>query len=252
MFSVPESIEIRAPADRANHSTGTRMRSARSMAAMTRAHSGSATEPSALVGSPQQHHPGHALGVALRRRGDHADDDPRPCCRPRPVDRHERRPSSSRSCSTNVPSGPASSATSSYGYTMPRRRGTQHLLPRSRRAAGSARWAAGHATRYPGAGVVGDGTATSRVAPVSGSRRPAEDSTSSTPAPSWWAPPGCHRTQLLGGQLDRRPHVIRHGWCRGASSRAAALLRTDASRQAASVPSRRATRPGGPGNPAAA
>ena len=36
MFSVPESIEIRAPADSANHSTGTRIRSARSRAAMTR------------------------------------------------------------------------------------------------------------------------------------------------------------------------------------------------------------------------
>ena len=34
MFSVPESIEIRAPADRANHSTGTCICSARSSAAM--------------------------------------------------------------------------------------------------------------------------------------------------------------------------------------------------------------------------
>ena len=66
MFSVPESIEIRAPADSANHSTGTRIRSARSSAAITRAHSGSASAPSALVGSPQQHHPGDALGVARR------------------------------------------------------------------------------------------------------------------------------------------------------------------------------------------
>ena len=63
MFSVPESIEIRAPADSANHSTGTRIRSARSRAAMIRAHSGSATAPSALVGSPQSTHAGHALGV---------------------------------------------------------------------------------------------------------------------------------------------------------------------------------------------
>ena len=52
MFSVPLSIEIFAPDDSANHSTGTPISSARSSAAITRAHSGSATEPSALVGSP--------------------------------------------------------------------------------------------------------------------------------------------------------------------------------------------------------
>ena len=66
MFSVPESIEIRAPAESANHSTGTDIRSARSRAAMIRAHSGSATAPRALVGSPQQHHAGDALGVPRR------------------------------------------------------------------------------------------------------------------------------------------------------------------------------------------
>ena len=53
MFSVPESIEMRAPAESANHSTGTPRRSARSSAAMTRRHSCSATEPSDFVGSPQ-------------------------------------------------------------------------------------------------------------------------------------------------------------------------------------------------------
>src|SRR5881392_2462011 len=53
MFSVPESIEMRAPAESANHSTGTPRRSARSSAAMTRRHSCSATDPSDLVGSPQ-------------------------------------------------------------------------------------------------------------------------------------------------------------------------------------------------------
>ena len=52
MFSVPEDIEIRAPADSANHSSGTRIRSARSSAAITREHSGSDSAPSALVGSP--------------------------------------------------------------------------------------------------------------------------------------------------------------------------------------------------------
>ena len=53
MFSVPESIEMRAPADSANHSTGSPRSSARSSAAMTRAHSGSATAPSDRSGSPQ-------------------------------------------------------------------------------------------------------------------------------------------------------------------------------------------------------
>ena len=52
MFSVPLSIEILAPEDRVNHSTGTPSSSARSMAATTVAHSATATVPSALVGSP--------------------------------------------------------------------------------------------------------------------------------------------------------------------------------------------------------
>ncbi len=52
MFSVPLSIEIFAPDDRVNHSTGTPISSARSMAATTIAHSATATVPSALVGSP--------------------------------------------------------------------------------------------------------------------------------------------------------------------------------------------------------
>ena len=52
MFSVPLSIEIFAPADSANHSSGTRICSARSSAARMRAHSGSASEPTSLLGSP--------------------------------------------------------------------------------------------------------------------------------------------------------------------------------------------------------
>ena len=52
MFSVPLSIEMRAPDDSANHSTGSPRSSARSSAAMTIEHSGSDTVPSALVGSP--------------------------------------------------------------------------------------------------------------------------------------------------------------------------------------------------------
>ena len=52
MFSVPLSIEILAPEDSVNHSTGTPISSARSIAATTVAHSRTATVPRALVGSP--------------------------------------------------------------------------------------------------------------------------------------------------------------------------------------------------------
>jgi len=52
MFSVPESIEIFAPADTANHSIGASSWRASSIAAITRAHSASASAPNALVGSP--------------------------------------------------------------------------------------------------------------------------------------------------------------------------------------------------------
>jgi hypothetical protein len=54
MFSVPLDIEMVAPEDSANHSTGMPRSSARSSAAMTRAHSGSATVPRAFVGSPKR------------------------------------------------------------------------------------------------------------------------------------------------------------------------------------------------------
>ena len=52
MFSVPLSIAIRAPEESENHSSGTPSSSARSSAAMIRRHSGSASAPSARVGSP--------------------------------------------------------------------------------------------------------------------------------------------------------------------------------------------------------
>ena len=52
MFSVPLSSAIRAPEDRANHSTGTPSCRATSSAPMIRRHSASATLPSPLVGSP--------------------------------------------------------------------------------------------------------------------------------------------------------------------------------------------------------
>ena len=89
MFSVPLSMAIFAPADSANHSTGTPSRSARSSAAMIRRHSGSASEPSARVGSPRMRDALHALRVALGRIADQSDDDAGGVVCKRPVDRHE-------------------------------------------------------------------------------------------------------------------------------------------------------------------
>ena len=51
MFSVPDSIEISAPEETANHSTGTPMSAARARAALTIRHSGSARLPRPRVGS---------------------------------------------------------------------------------------------------------------------------------------------------------------------------------------------------------
>ena len=79
MFSVPESIAIRAPEETANHSTGTPSRSARSSAAITRAHSGSASEPSASRRVAEQRDAQHALGMAVGAVADQPDDDARAC-----------------------------------------------------------------------------------------------------------------------------------------------------------------------------
>src|SRR5918996_3367049 len=73
MFSVPLSIAIRAPEETANHSSGTPSRSARPMAARMRAHSGSASEPSRLLGSPStatRVTPSGWAGVRLRTTPD--------------------------------------------------------------------------------------------------------------------------------------------------------------------------------------
>ncbi len=112
MFSVPESIEIRAPAERANHSTGTCMRSARSRAAMMRRHSGSETEPSDFVGSPQSTTrvtPSGCSGVGVVTTAAMMPA----LLRPRGRSTGTRAPVSSRSCSTRVPPGPASTDASS-------------------------------------------------------------------------------------------------------------------------------------------
>ena len=146
MFSVPESIAIFAPADSANHSTGTPSSSARSSAAITRRHSGSASEPSERVGSPSmttRSMPSGWRSVWLRTRpttmlasfvaGGRSTGT--------------RVPSASRSCSTNSPGGivapgsarsGASSLTISAGWTVPRRRAeTIRAAPSSSTRSGS-------------------------------------------------------------------------------------------------------------------
>ena len=119
MFSVPDSIEIRAPAESANHSSGTPLRSARSSAAITRAHSGSDRAPSAFVGSPssttRSTPPGTSVVGVLTTPATIAA-----VFRPRGRTTGTSAPASSRSYSANQPS-PASILVSSYGYTLPRR-----------------------------------------------------------------------------------------------------------------------------------
>ena len=114
MFSVPESIEIRAPADSANHSTGTCIRSARSQAAMIRRHSASATEPRDFVGSPQSTTRVTPSGWSRVGVVTTAAMMPAVFC-PRGRSTGTSAPVSSRSCSTREPPGPESIGASSYG-----------------------------------------------------------------------------------------------------------------------------------------
>ena len=76
MFSVPLAIEMVAPEDSANHSTGTDSFSARSIAATTRRAFGFGDGAQCFGGVAEQRDPGHALGVAVGRAGHHADDQP--------------------------------------------------------------------------------------------------------------------------------------------------------------------------------
>jgi hypothetical protein len=116
MFSVPLSIEILAPAESANHSSGTPIFSASESAALMRRHSGSASDPISLLASPRittRVIPSGTLAVKLRitpttmfacsvRRGADLDE----------------RAVSSRSCSTNSPAA---------GRRTRRPRGGEHL-----------------------------------------------------------------------------------------------------------------------------
>ena len=115
MFSVPDSIEIRAPEDSAYHSTGTFICSARSSAAMTRRHSGSDSAPRDLVGSPSSTTRATPCGC---RRVAVLTTPVTIAAWLRPLGRFTgtRACVSSRSYSVNSPR----ESTSSYGYTVPR------------------------------------------------------------------------------------------------------------------------------------
>ncbi len=120
MFSVPEVIEIRAPDDSANHSSGTAIRSARSSAAITRTHSGSDSAPSDLVGSPSS--TTRVTPSGCRDVG--VVTTPATIAAlflPFGLSTGTSVPVSSRSYSVNAPAGPDSMVVSSYGYTVPRR-----------------------------------------------------------------------------------------------------------------------------------
>ena len=117
-FSEPLSMAMRAPADRANHSTGRPRSSARSRAARMRTHSASVIEPMALVGSPSSATrvmPSGYLSVGVVTR---------PTTTPArfwPAGRSTgtRRPSSSRSSSVNVPTSPSATSGSADRVSRP-------------------------------------------------------------------------------------------------------------------------------------
>ncbi len=114
MFSVPLSIEMVAPEERANHSTGADSSSARSSAATTRAHSASATVPSAFVGSPNMATRVMPSGYRGVRRVAKPTMSPA-VLRPYGRSTGPNSPDSSKSYSTNLPSLPVRTGISSYG-----------------------------------------------------------------------------------------------------------------------------------------
>src|SRR6478735_3834123 len=118
MFSVPLSIEILAPEDRVNHSTGTPSDSARSSAATTTAHSSTATVPRALVGSPNNATRVMPSGYFVVGVVTSPATTPALFC---PAGRSTGpKVSPVKSYSTNEPSAPVSIGTISYGYAVPR------------------------------------------------------------------------------------------------------------------------------------
>ncbi len=75
MFSTPLSMEILAPAERVNHSSGMRFSWQDRSAARMRRHSGSAIAPRSLLGSPSSRTRVMPSGYFAGEVANHADDD---------------------------------------------------------------------------------------------------------------------------------------------------------------------------------
>ena len=150
MFSVPEFIAIRAPADSANHSTGTGNRSARSSAAMIRAHSGSDTAPSARVGSPSS--TTRVIPSGCSSVGVLATPTTMPALLP-PGARSTgtSSPVSARSCSTKLPAPPGDHRREFVGVNVAPATGPLHLLVVVVQRLQPLLGRAGHGEHHPGA-----------------------------------------------------------------------------------------------------
>ena len=117
MFSVPLSVEIFAPAERASQSTGHRIRRASSSAAAMRRHSGSASDPSSRLGSPRS----STRAIPSGWRAVKFRITPAMMLAwfwPNGRSTGTSRPSPSRSCSTNSPGGNCPPAASRPGASM--------------------------------------------------------------------------------------------------------------------------------------
>ena len=167
MFSVPLSIEILAPDDSANHSTGMPRSSARSRAAIDPRALGLGDGAQRLGRVAEQRHPGHALGVARRRRVTRPATMPAVFC-PGGRSTGTSRPASSRSCSTNVPARPGQQRGQLVRVDGPRAREPSTFS--CTRPAGASARSAGRSLRMRDAGArpVGEAQRHARAAAAPG------------------------------------------------------------------------------------
>ena len=89
-FSLPESMAILAPADRANHSIGTSSSTARSIAASSRTAFGFGDRPHRLGRVAEHGHARDTLGMPIGRGADDTHHDAGGVPAGRTFDRHER------------------------------------------------------------------------------------------------------------------------------------------------------------------
>ena len=156
MFSVPLSIEIFAPEDRVNHSTGTPSSSARSMRGHHDRALGDRHRAERLGRVAEQRDPGDALRVPGGRRGDHARRPRRPCSA-RPAGRPGRTSPSAKSYSVKrARAAPVSIGTISYGYAVPRAPDRCTFWVYSSSGASASVGGSVTVTVTPGAGLVGE------------------------------------------------------------------------------------------------